>query len=196
MYAMSRLLHYYRFILGLFIARVTKLQTRTRDASSILPWISRPLECSILDTQDNNTVLSNTRRCASHTDARTHRRAPSPAPPRQVTGSAGARTRRRRGWRPAAPCGTSPTAGRGRWAAAGSWAAGPAAGGAWPAPSPPWSAPPSRSSDGSGWRGSRRCWCMPPPIWCSAGWTAPSGRGSWYPRLGDAGKAGLEIGVV
>lgn len=67
---MSRLLHYYRFILGLFIARVTKLQTRTRDASSIPTWISRPLECSILDTQDNNTVLSNTRRCASHTPTR------------------------------------------------------------------------------------------------------------------------------
>lgn len=123
----------------------------------------------------------------------THLTAASPAPPRLAQGSAGGRTRRRMGLRPAVRCDTSPRAGRGRWAAAGSWAAGPAAGGASPAPSPPWSVPLSRSNDGSGWRGSRRCWCRPPPRWCPAGWTAPSGPASWsHPE----GFGSLEIGSV
>lgn len=105
----------------------------------------------------------------------------SPAPPRKVLGSAGARTRRRTGSRPAARFGTSPRAGRERWAAAGSWAAGPAAVAAWPEPNPPWSGPPSQSNDGSAWRGSRRCCCRPHPRWCSAGWTVPSGPESSFP---------------
>lgn len=107
--------------------------------------------------------------------------APSPAAPLPARSSAGGRTQRRTGWQPAARSGTSPRAGRGRWAAAGSLVAGRAAGVAWPTPSLPWSALPSRSNGGSGSRGSRRCWSKPPPRWCSAGSTVPSERESlWW----------------